>query len=103
MVYIGTISYGLYLFHIPIGMFVTKWIFDPIWMRIPFESFGVFGFLRWHPWLVKLPLNSFATVVVAALSFRFIEKPLLSLKDRWFPYRKQAPLDSVDRDGSPIR
>lgn len=87
VVYVGSISYGLYLFHQPLGHFITKYLFDPMWRSIPFEQFGVFAKFRWHSWIVKFPLYSLASVAVAWASYRWIESPILSLKDRWFGYR----------------
>ena len=88
--YLGRISYGLYLFHIPVSLFATPYLFDPIWHAIPFETFGFLEKLRWHPWVFKLPLYSLITVGVAALSFRFLERPILDMKSKWFPYKKSS-------------
>ncbi len=56
--YVGRISYGVYLYHYPF----TFWMTDH----------------RWTWWLiviVALPL----TLVLASLSYHFVERPLLSL------------------------
>lgn len=84
IVYLGTISYGIYVFHWPIGWYISKYIFDPIWIQIPWSQMGRLGLLQWHAELIQFPLYSAIGVGVAALSFRFLEKPILSLKDRWF-------------------
>jgi peptidoglycan/LPS O-acetylase OafA/YrhL len=62
LVWIGRISYGLYLWHYP----VFKWI-------------------RYAaaPWPVKLALALLATFAVASLSFYLMERPLLRLKKRF--------------------
>ena len=52
------------------------------------DSLGEFGpleKLRWHSWLVKLPVYSGLSIAVAAASHRWFESPVLRLKDRWFP------------------
>ncbi len=67
---LGTISYGLYLYHVPVLHSVDA-----------FLPRSIPGF-RVVEGLLTLSL----TVAVAALSWRFIEQPILKLKDR-FDYR----------------
>lgn len=62
LVWVGKISYGLYLWHYP----VFKWM--------KYAS---------APWPVKLALALFATFAVASVSFYLIERPLLRLKRRF--------------------
>jgi len=72
MRYLGKTSYGLYVFHQPAIWFVT----------IRFRDFGM------DPGTVKpiIALVSFSiTLLAAALSYHLMEKPLLNLKDRFFP------------------
>jgi peptidoglycan/LPS O-acetylase OafA/YrhL len=86
VVYVGSISYGIYLFHVPLGMWLTEYVFDPVWLAIPWDNLGEFSRLRWHSWIFKFPLYTAATIALAALSYRFIESPILTFKDRWFRY-----------------
>ena len=46
--FVGAVSYGIYLFHVPIGLMLTKYVFDPIWLNIPFDMFGPLEPIRWH-------------------------------------------------------
>ena len=62
LVWIGRISYGLYLWHYP----MFKWI----------------KYLS-APWPVKLALALLATFALASLSFYVFERPLLRLKKRF--------------------
>ena len=62
LVWIGRISYGLYLWHYP----MFKWI----------------KYLS-APWPVKFALALLATFAVASLSFYVFERPLLRLKKRF--------------------
>ncbi len=62
LTYIGRISYGLYLWHVPIVMLGPK-------------------FIHGYASLLLIPLS----VLVAALSHAFIEKPFLRLKARFEP------------------
>ncbi len=77
--YLGSISYGIYIYHEFVSNAIEKYFFTPIWVNIDFSFFPL---LRWHSWIFKFPLHFAATIVVASLSFRYIEKPLLSLKEK---------------------
>jgi len=72
LVHAGTISYGIYLYH----PFVL--VFVPMIHR----ALGIKG----SPWIdvVKLAI----CILLAEVSWRIVEKPLLGFKDR-FPYRDQ--------------
>ncbi|HEX4381668.1 MAG TPA: acyltransferase [Myxococcales bacterium] len=64
MQYLGKISYGLYVFHLPIQTMLEQ--------ALP--RAGVWP---------RLGLQLILTVAVSALSFRFWERPFLALKDRF--------------------
>lgn len=83
---LGAVSYGAYLFHMPIGYYFTRYIFDPIWTNINFSSLGRLGKIQWHSWIIKFPLLSFLTFAIAFISFKYFETPILRLKDRYFKY-----------------
>src|SRR5262249_13455142 len=69
LVYLGKISYGLYVYHI-LGLRISYWIFRGHTSRLP--GFAVF-------FLVGLGL----TVVLSAISYEWLEKPFLRLKERY--------------------
>jgi peptidoglycan/LPS O-acetylase OafA/YrhL len=73
LVYLGTISYGIYLYH----HFIFK-----IW-----ESYAVY--YGWPSNLATDLAKLGASLGAAALSWRFVERPILALKDR-FPYQRVA-------------
>jgi peptidoglycan/LPS O-acetylase OafA/YrhL len=71
LVYLGTISYGLYLYHFPIfgllsGGAVPKFSHDPMWLDF-----------------LKIAL----TLAVAAASWQWIERPISRMKDARYGYR----------------
>jgi peptidoglycan/LPS O-acetylase OafA/YrhL len=71
--YLGTITYGIYVFHFPIQKAIE-------------------GLLPGRPVAVRLLVQCLVTVALAAASFRFWERPFLALKDRWFPAsRRPSP------------
>lgn len=84
--YIGRISYGLYIYHVPVIFYMTPYVFDPLWHQINFKGLGDFQILQYHSWIIKFPLYCLITILIAELSFRYFEKPLLGLKDRFFKY-----------------
>jgi peptidoglycan/LPS O-acetylase OafA/YrhL len=68
MGHLGRISYGLYLYHMPI----------PVLLKLAVVKLGV-GFPGW----VLLMLSLSLTVIIAELSFRYLETPFLRLKERF--------------------
>lgn len=83
-IYIGRISYGLYIYHAILNCYFNDFLFDPLWVKIPFHALGRFSKLQFHAWIFKLPLYSAVSIYLAHLSFVYIEQPILKLKDRYF-------------------
>jgi len=74
LVYLGSISYGIYLYH-----------------HFIFEIFKVYE--RYYGWTSSLLLDFVklgVSITVAALSWKYLEQPVLSLKGR-FGYQAAAP------------
>jgi peptidoglycan/LPS O-acetylase OafA/YrhL len=78
LVYLGTISYGLYLYH--------QFLFR-IW-----ENFAVYH--GWSGGLLTDLAKFGCSVAMASLSWHFLERPILALKDR-FAYRAAVPLPNT--------
>ena len=96
VMYIGTISYGIYVFHYPVLYFCNNYIFDPVWAKIDVAFLGRFQKYTWHTWIIKFPLYSLLTIGLAAVSYKFIEAPLLKLKDKFFKYEGSRTLFKVE-------
>jgi peptidoglycan/LPS O-acetylase OafA/YrhL len=77
VVYVGTISYGLYLCHGFIPYVLGRYIE---------------GFID-LPWPARFVMLTMATVAAASLSWKLFEAPILSLKDRLAP--SQEPVHDV--------
>lgn len=86
IVFLGTISYGLYVYHVPIAHFAENYILNDFWNSINWDSLGILKDLRWHSWIFKFVVLTLMSIGVAFFSFRFIEMPILKLKDRYFKY-----------------
>ena len=66
LIYLGKISYGLYVFHVPIRELVRH----------------LFGGMR-HSTLFQPFLTMALTIGIAALSYKYFEKPFLRMKERF--------------------
>ena len=77
IVYLGTISYGVYVWHYFVPAYATLFGFE-----LPGK--GVWRFL----------VVFITSICIATVSWYVLEKPLIGLK-RWFPYPKAAKEDAV--------
>ena len=85
VVYIGSISYGIYIYHLPINYYFTKYLFKPIILQWLYQHFATMSSqIRQSIWMIKLPILLFLTILVAHLSCKFIEKPILQYKNKLF-------------------
>ncbi len=96
-IFIGRISYGIYVYHIIVMHYFDLLIFKPIWNNISFEKLGYFSKLQYNETLIKFPFILLLTIFVAYLSFKFIESPFLKLKDIYFKssYKKKDQLSKA--------
>jgi peptidoglycan/LPS O-acetylase OafA/YrhL len=84
LTFLGTISYGLYLFH--------PFIFSRF--AIVAEHYG------WHHHAVLLPIALPFALVLCWLSFRFFELPMISLGHRWAKLVKASGAHHSERDAA---
>jgi peptidoglycan/LPS O-acetylase OafA/YrhL len=83
--YLGRISYGIYLYHIPVAVYFRKHVFTPlIWPGIKALKLIPAGQLATTEAILKFILFTALTIGVAHLSYRYVEMKLLPLKDKWF-------------------
>lgn len=78
MRYLGKISYGMYVYHYAVIWFIVQ---AQNKSRETLDLSINYGMGRTY--LLALT----ATTLIAAISFRFLEKPINDLKDRYFPAR----------------
>jgi peptidoglycan/LPS O-acetylase OafA/YrhL len=81
---LGTISYGLYLWHLPVLL----------WLR--FEGLMGGGFVL--PWLEVAAL----TALVAWASWVLVERPAIEAVGRWRPWTRRVPSFPADRYVKPV-
>ena len=89
LVYLGQISYGLYLYH-----YVVYWVVDGCHPRPDSHKIG-------QPWQTQA-LKLSVTLVVAVASWHLIERPILRRKDR-FRYRDGSLAQGESADSSTTR
>lgn len=80
LLYVGRISYGLYLWH-----FVVFWL---VRQNVDFHPYA--------RWLLQVA----ASLVVAAISYRYLERPFLRLKDR-FRENREPEMATTSTSGQP--
>jgi peptidoglycan/LPS O-acetylase OafA/YrhL len=67
LAFLGTVSYGIYLYHVPVMVRMAKWT----------------GLPRTPAWLVVWFAATLAiTILLAAISWRFVERPLMARRQR---------------------
>jgi peptidoglycan/LPS O-acetylase OafA/YrhL len=82
--FLGRLSYGAYVYHLPI---IT--LLSPIRERLHAAgSTSPVADLAMHA--VWILIVFVATLIVAMLSYRVIEQPILALKERWAPSNAEA-------------
>ena len=74
LIYIGKVSYGIYLYHEVVRIFV--------WWA---TGAALIGYSRILVYGVRLMLYVILSVAVAGVSYRFLERPFLQLKGRFRP------------------
>jgi len=87
--HLGRISYGAYVYH-----------FAVIWFVRRIRDFGI-------PESAAKPLTlviaAIATYAIATLSYKYLEKPILDLKDRFFPLRRESNMFQQNRNEEPCQ
>ena len=78
LAYLGKISYGLYVYHLGTIFLIYRLLGPEINLPRPLAKF------------ILMLLEFAATFLVASLSYRFLEKPILNLKDKYFPTPKET-------------
>jgi peptidoglycan/LPS O-acetylase OafA/YrhL len=80
LISIGKVSYGIYLYHILYVYFANKY-----WYKYVYDHYSAFINEEFEPWIFTV-VNFGILYLIGWLSWKFIEKPVLSLK-RKFQYR----------------
>jgi peptidoglycan/LPS O-acetylase OafA/YrhL len=82
--YMGRISYGLYIFHLPI-----------FWFALDIGDLGVNA-----DWVNPLAttIAFFGSLLIASISYHVIEKPVLHLKDHFFPLLNKKTIQSASQN-----
>ncbi|MCL4823627.1 MAG: hypothetical protein KJZ57_05360, partial [Anaerolineales bacterium] len=74
--YLGKISYGLYVYHFALVWFVAR--IRDLSIPVPIAK------------PLTLVISAILLYFVASLSYKYFEKPILDLKDKYFPLKSNA-------------
>lgn len=78
LVYLGRISYGLYVFHLfALALMAQVFVIPVLGIQLSFE--------------LRVVLSLLLTIAMAAVSYKVLELPFLRLKDRFRPASKREP------------
>ena len=89
--YIGRISYGIYVYHYMIRSFIDDFFITPFLATAGPNQWGLYAWFLDHPGIIRIISGSLLTITAAHLSYTYVERPLLSLKDKFFPYPAGYP------------
>jgi peptidoglycan/LPS O-acetylase OafA/YrhL len=78
LTYIGKISYGLYVYHLGTIFLIYRLLGPEINLPLPLAKF------------ILMVLEFVVVFIIASISYRYLEKPILNLKDKYFPIPKEA-------------
>jgi peptidoglycan/LPS O-acetylase OafA/YrhL len=87
IVYVGKISYGIYLYHIIVPDFV-RWAFRSVGLRLPGSS------------VIQFVIFTLSTIAAASVSWFLMERPIARLR-RYFRYRANVRTVVPWRDALP--
>jgi peptidoglycan/LPS O-acetylase OafA/YrhL len=87
--YLGKITYGIYVYH----------YFAPL-ILVPVLAY--FGYELQVPGLINFALSSIFTIIVASLSWRWLELPINNLK-RYFQYLPVSQINKAEKQQSELR
>jgi peptidoglycan/LPS O-acetylase OafA/YrhL len=82
LIYVGKISYGIYLYHYFL-LYIIPSILSRFGISIPFQGYGI------------LLAYSAISILLATISWNFIEKPINKLKDHFAPDEKSLGLQNT--------
>ena len=81
--YVGKISYGIYLYHMPLYVLLNSLFLNDIWVYWSTHDFPLIPKLRYNVWIPTFLVHTTISIVIAHFSYILIEKPLLKLKKRF--------------------
>lgn len=85
--YIGKISYGIYLMHLPIAYLLKIYVVRPLWSKLYNPELEWMNYLNLYLWIITAPFYILASILIAHFVYRKFEHPILRWKDEVFRYR----------------
>jgi len=88
LVYLGRISYGIYVYHVFIIILVSPWL-------------GSYGLTETHASFARLAILFLLTISLASLSWHYLEQPFIAWKDT-LTSRRTTPVTDTPTHAFPI-
>jgi peptidoglycan/LPS O-acetylase OafA/YrhL len=85
--YLGTVSYGIYLYHMLALALLYQWGFAAVHIIHPYLTWSLGGLL--------------VTLIPASLSWYLLERPATRLRGRWRARRREREADAAGTRGDP--
>lgn len=73
LAYVGAYSYSIYLWHVPVAMWLVPWLTGPVKAE--------------RNWFIYFAVYTLGAIGLGILTGNIVEFPMLRLRDRWFPSR----------------
>lgn len=84
VIYIGKISYGIYIFHLPIEYYTSSILVDPFLKQMVEIKLVTENIINYYSWIFTFPIYTGFTILLAAFSYHFIELPILKFRNTHF-------------------
>lgn len=98
---LGVISYGVYVFHRPLYSYIGEPFCFYLYKVLDWKSFGKpLSYFWYNQYVLPIIVSTLLTIAIAALSFTFIEKPILQFKNKYF---KSSCRKTDNRNFSPAK
>jgi peptidoglycan/LPS O-acetylase OafA/YrhL len=81
LIFFGKISYGIYMYHMIVSVILDPYINEVFESLISNQNNWI-KYIYFNSYVIKFPLYTSISIFIAYVSFEFIEKPILKLKDR---------------------
>jgi peptidoglycan/LPS O-acetylase OafA/YrhL len=80
-IYIGKISYGIYVYHLFISYFLDTYVNTYLLNKFGSKT-SALKYFYFNSYFLKLPFYILITIAIASISFKYIERPIALYKNR---------------------
>lgn len=84
VIYIGKLSYGIYIFHLPVEYYISTYFFEPVFIKMIDSEVITDSIYNNYSWIFTFPIYSGCSLLLSSFSFRYIELPILKFRNKHF-------------------